>query len=85
MGALKLSSLCTVLERQARSQCIAACRDVFGQLQLEYGYVSSQHCAPTTTINNKPTQQTTIDANPSFYRHIKQVLTRRLQNHPMKV
>jgi len=53
MGALKLSSLCTVLERQARSQSISGCRDIFGQLQLEYG-------------------------------HIKQVLTRRLQNHPVR-
>lgn len=54
MGAVKLSSLCTVLERQARAQCISACRDVFSQLQLEYG-------------------------------HIKQVLTRRLQSHPIRV
>jgi HPt (histidine-containing phosphotransfer) domain-containing protein len=39
MGALKLSGLCTVLERQARTQSIAACRDVFGQLQMEYGHI----------------------------------------------
>jgi Leucine-rich repeat (LRR) protein/HPt (histidine-containing phosphotransfer) domain-containing protein len=39
MGALKLSHLCTTLEKQARSQCISGCRDVFVQLQTEYGHI----------------------------------------------
>jgi len=39
MGALKLSQLCTVLEKQARLQCISSCREIFSQLQSEYGHI----------------------------------------------
>jgi len=39
MGAVKLTSLCSLLEEQARFQSILSCRTVFDTLKMEYGHI----------------------------------------------